>query len=103
MILQATCVVKDMFTCSDRRIRGHTCSLPSSLRASFTLPILPAPMVLPRIHLPDWVGMTLRLLDCFEEECAWSGTGWEAGPLWEAVAAGDISDLRYAGVCWEEL
>lgn len=42
----------------------RTCSLPSSLRANFTLPMLPAPMVLPKIHLPDCVGMVVRDLDC---------------------------------------
>lgn len=38
--------------------------------ASFTLPMLPAPIVLPNIHFPDWVGIVVRDRDCLvEEEC----------------------------------
>lgn len=50
--------------------KAPTCSLPSSLRASFTLPMLPAPIVFPKIHLPDWVGMVVRDLVCLEDDDA---------------------------------
>ena len=64
----------------------RTCSLPSSLRASFTLPMLPAPMVLPKIHFPDCVGMVVRDLDCLAlEACVASAAPWEA--LCDAGAA----------------
>lgn len=45
-----------------------TCSPVSSLRANFTLPMLPAPTVLPRIHFPDGVGIVVRDLLCLEAE-----------------------------------
>lgn len=68
-----------------------TCSVPSSLRASLTLPILPAPIVLPRIHLPDWVGMEVRVVLCFAPvarasaaACMTGGTA--AGPALLATA-----------------
>lgn len=55
----------------ERERKRQTCSPVSSLRASFTLPILPAPIVLPSIHFPDGVGMVVRdLLVCFEAEDA---------------------------------
>lgn len=49
----------------------HTCSVPSSLRASLTLPMLPAPIVLPKIHLPVGVGMVVRDLVVLDAEEAW--------------------------------
>src|SRR2546430_1260598 len=39
-----------------------SCSPPSARFASFTLPILPAPMVLPSIQVPDCAGIVVRLL-----------------------------------------
>lgn len=36
------------------------CSLLSSFLASLTLPMLPAPIVFPRIHFPDCVGIVVR-------------------------------------------
>lgn len=62
---------------------GPTCSLPSSLRASFTLPMLPAPIVLPKIHLPDWVGMVVRDLVCLAAGGGASAWPWAAP--WEAT------------------
>jgi hypothetical protein len=53
--------------------------------------MLPAPMVLPRIHLPDWVGMVVLDLDCLLVEArdrSWEG--WAEAPLL-AVADGGIS------------
>lgn len=41
-----------------------TCSLLSSFFANFTLPMLPAPIVFPRIHFPDWEGMEVRVRPC---------------------------------------
>lgn len=78
IILQATCdwvgvwVSKhDTFELRGKVGHGrgekHTCSPVSSLRASFTFPMLPAPIVLPKIHFPDGVGIVVRdLLVCFE-------------------------------------
>jgi hypothetical protein len=84
----------------NKRRQRHTCSLPSSFRASLTLPMLPAPMVLPSIHFPDWVGMTVRDLACLEVEgrggasawpCCWDWAAfWEPAPLL-VVAEGAIS------------
>src|SRR3569833_769022 len=85
-----------------------TCSLLSSFRASLTLPMLPAPMVLPRIHLPDWVGIVVRDLDCLEAEALASaaapcGTG--AGPALLATAAAVMSAVAGGGGkggAWED-
>lgn len=49
-----------METKAETKLRKLACSLPSSFLASLTLPMLPAPMVFPRIHLPDCVGMVVR-------------------------------------------
>src|SRR5690348_3322473 len=73
MILHATLSGDSLVLCvgvRGRRLR-LTCSGPSSLRANLTLPILPAPMVLPRIHLPEDVGMVVRLLLGLLEDEAW--------------------------------
>lgn len=65
--------------------------------------MLPAPIVLPKIHLPDWVGMMVRALLCLEVEAlgAEGASAWpccevvlaaaEAEPLWAAVAEGAMS------------
>lgn len=45
---------------SEEDVCNLTCSLLSSFLANLTLPMLPAPMVFPRIHFPDWVGMVVR-------------------------------------------
>lgn len=43
----------------------RTCSEPSDFLASFTFPILPAPMVFPRIHVPldPWIDVFLGRCD----------------------------------------
>ena len=57
------------------------------------MPMLPAPIVLPRIHLPDWVGMEVRVVRCFAPvarasaaACMTGGTA--AGPALLATAVG---------------
>lgn len=82
----------------------HTCSVPSSFRASFTFPMLPAPIVLPSIHLPDWVGIVVRdLLVCFVFAARPSfaaAAGCEAGtgpPLWATVVVPTMSGRRGEG------
>jgi hypothetical protein len=96
-----------------------TCSVPSSFLANLTLPILPAPMVLPRIHLPDWVGMEVREDLCLAPVARASAAacmtgGMAAGPALLATAVGPaISGLRWldrvllrrwtADFEWEEL
>lgn len=47
-------------TSSKTSWRVLTVSIPSSFLASLTLPMLPAPMVLPSIHFPDCVGIVVR-------------------------------------------
>lgn len=82
----------------ERGGRELACSLLSSFLASLTLPMLPAPMVFPRIHFPDWVGMVVRDLALVAEAEARGSAveGWTgAGPaLWATVlamsAAGDL-------------
>lgn len=79
------------------------CSLLSSFLASLTLPMLPAPMVLPRIHFPDWVGMVVRDLALVAEAAARGSAaeGWTgAGPvLWATVLAMSVEGELKEG--WE--
>lgn len=59
-----------------------TCSLLSSFLASFTLPMLPAPIVLPRIHFPDCVGIVvLDLALGWPEDLGSEEEGTAAGPV----------------------
>lgn len=54
--------------------------------------MLPAPIVLPRLHLPDWAGMVVRGLRALWSEDAWfEGGGMSAVPF-----AAD----RWLGVRW---
>lgn len=57
-----------------------TCSSPPSFWASFTLPMLPAPMVFPRTHFPDCVGIVVRVR-------LWRPWAWAAWLAWAAWAA----------------
>jgi len=62
-----------------------TCSPVSFLSASLTLPILPAPMVLPRTHIPDCVGIVVRDRDCLDADAdgpllASATPPWGTGP-----------------------
>ena len=47
---------------SSERICGPTCSPVSTFLASFTFPMLPAPIVFPRAHCPVWALMVVRRL-----------------------------------------
>lgn len=62
---------------------GPTCSLPSSLRANLTFPMLPAPIVFTSSHLPDWVGMVVRDRLCFAAgaDCLESAAPWAPAPV----------------------
>lgn len=56
----------------------RTCSPPSALRANLTLPMLPAPIVLPRTQLPVCAGIVvLDLLEdlCFDSMAVTTGAG----------------------------
>lgn len=98
MILHATCQEKhellQLATRSETKwengTSGLTCSLLSSFLASLTLPMLPAPMVLPRIHFPDCVGMVVRDLALTVGMAARGSTaagGWAGeGPAFWATA-----------------
>lgn len=58
------------------------CSLLSSFFASLTLPMLPAPIVLPRIHFPDCVGIVVRdLAFGWPEDRGSADEGTAAGPV----------------------
>ena len=58
------------------------CSLLSSFFASLTLPMLPAPIVLPRIHFPDCVGIVVRDLALgWAEDRVSAEEGTAAGPV----------------------
>jgi hypothetical protein len=63
---------------SDWRIR--TCSPPSTLLASLTLPMLPAPIVFPKTQLPVWAGIVVRDLAGFPECLLSIGVTTGAGP-----------------------
>lgn len=75
----------------------------SSFLASLTLPILPAPIVLPSIHFPDWVGMVVRLRvlvapdarGSAAEDCTGAGPGFWATVL--AIAR--RADGEWEGDC----
>ena len=68
----------------------------------------PAPIVLPRIHLPDCVGMVVRERDCFPlPDEAWlaasgaaAGRPWDddGGALLEETAVGEAAEGMSG--CW---
>ena len=109
MILHATWE-KIIRTCrgSCMAVDHLTCSMASSLRASLTLPMLPAPMVLPSIHFPDCVGIVVRGRACLDADADVEGatlpsaTPWCAGvgPALCAVE-GAISAAGSGGAPWD--
>jgi hypothetical protein len=73
-------------------LKSRTCSPPSTLLASLTLPILPAPMVLPRTQLPVFAGIVVLVLPGFALLCLLSiGVTIGAGPAPFAGVDADMS------------
>lgn len=79
-----------------------TCSPPSILLASFTFPMLPAPIVLPRTQLPVCAGMVVLDLEgrlapaCLASEVV-VGVTIGAGPPPFATAV--VADMLDGGLC----
>lgn len=70
---------------------GHTCSPVSTLLASFTLPMLPAPIVLPRAHCPVW-GVLIVVLRLVGVACEPERAVSVATPLMGMAEAADASE-----------
>lgn len=77
------------------------CSLLSSFFASLTLPMLPAPIVLPRIHFPDCVGIVVRDLALgWPEDRGSAEDGTAAGPVLCATVVAMAAGRGCGG--WED-
>ena len=79
---------------------ARTCSPLSIFLASLTLPMLPAPMVFPRVHTPVWAAMVvLRLMG---REASWVETSrCRMMPLWPVEPGGREVSVLYRG--WPDL